>query len=181
MKNLFLSLITISILSTLSCSSCKKEIVIDNSGLPPTTQTGANTLGFTLNGQPWIPQGNNGTANLSIDYDAGFNNGVFGISAYKIINTNNREYFGIGLKDSLNFMVAPFNINLSNTSLYRIRFDNGICSYFSTDTDTKTSGSLTVNKLDRINRIISGTFNATLSKAGCDTIKITDGRFDMKF
>ena len=60
---------------TFSCSSCKKEIAIDNSGLPPATQTGANTLGFTLNGQPWTPQGNNGTANLSLYYDVTFRGG----------------------------------------------------------------------------------------------------------
>ncbi len=180
MKNLFLSLITITVLSTLSCSSCKKETPNPNN-LPPTTQTGANTLGFTLNGQPWTPQGNNGTANLSIDFDSGINNGVFGISAYRIPSNGNREYFGIGMKDSVNFYTAPFIISLSNSSLFRIRFENSNCSLFSNDVNTNVTGTLSVNKLDKSARIISGTFNATLSTAGCDTIRITDGRFDMKF
>ena len=99
--------------------------------------------------------------------DAGFNNGVCGISAYRIITSDNREYFGIGIKDSLNFYTAPFTISLTNTSLYRLHFSNTNCEFFSTDTDTQVSGALTVSKLDRTNRIISGTFNATLSKTGC--------------
>lgn len=48
-------------------------------------------------------------------------------------------------------------------------------------TDVESSGSMTITKLDRTNRLIVGIFNATLSKAGCDTIKITNGRFDVKF
>ncbi len=134
MKQTLLILAILITMCSLSCSSCKKETLNPND-LPPTTQTGANTLGFTLNGQSWTPQGNNGTANLSIDYDAGFYKGVFGISAYKIINSNNKEYFGIGIKDSLNFFTAPFSVSLSNTSLYRMRplqdylnqFKNKLC------------------------------------------------------
>ena len=134
-----------------------------------------------LNGQTWTPQGFNGTANLSIDFDSGVNNGVVGIAAYRIITSNNREYFGLGISDSLNFLTPPFTISLSNQSLFRLRFENNNCSLFSSDSDTQVSGQLTITKLDRVNRIISGTFNATLSKSGCTTVQITDGRFDMKF
>ena len=149
--------------------------------MPSATQEGKNTLGFLLNGQQWTPQGNNGTANLSIDFDAGANNGVCGISAYRIISSSNRQYFGIGIKDSLNFYTAPFTVSLSKTSLYRFSFSNYNCDIFSTDTDTRVSGFLTVSTLDRTSRIISGKFSATLSKTGCTEIKITEGRFDMKY
>jgi hypothetical protein len=42
-------------------SCCKKERIDlpDNNnipGLPPATQSGANTLGFLLNGKPWTPR-----------------------------------------------------------------------------------------------------------------------------
>ena len=174
-------IITAILILTVFCfAECKKSNP-DRNGLPAATQEGKNTLGFSLNGQPWKPQGNNGTANLSIDYDAGFNNGVCGISAYRIISSDNREYFGIGIKDSINFYTAPFTISLANTSLYRFHFSNNNCEFFSTDTDTKVNGTLIISKLDRSSRIISGTFSATLNKIGCMEIKITDGRFDMKF
>ena len=180
MKRLKLPII-LTLLYCLFCfAECKKNKP-DSNGLPAATQDGKNTLGFLLNGQPWKPQGSNGTANLSIDFDAGVNNGVCGISAYRIITSDNREYCGVGIKDSLNFDTAPFTISLTNTSLYRFLFSNNNCEFFSTDIDTQVNGTLTVSKLDRTNRIISGIFNATLSKTGCTEIKITDGRFDMKF
>ncbi|MFZ6025670.1 MAG: hypothetical protein ACOYVG_14565 [Bacteroidota bacterium] len=126
-------------------------------------------------------KGFNGTANLSIDYDAGLNNGVVGISAYRIITNTDRTYFGIGIRDSLNFYNAVSSFSLTNTGLFRFYFSDNSCTYFSTEMDTNVSGTLTITKLERTNRIISGTFNATLSKTGCTTIQITDGRFDMKF
>ena len=70
MKTYLLLLATI-ILCSLQCRKTPRPTVTDIPGLPPATQTGANTLGFLLNGQPWTPQGSNGTANLSIDFDPG--------------------------------------------------------------------------------------------------------------
>jgi len=69
----------------MGCSSCKKE-KIDPNALPQTTQEGKNTLGFLLNGQTWTPNGFNGTANLSLSYDATFSGGVFNLAAYRYVN-----------------------------------------------------------------------------------------------
>ena len=41
-------------------------------------------------------------------------------------------------------------------------------------------GALTVTRLDRQAGIVSGTFWFTLYKPGCDSIRVTDGRFDRK-
>jgi len=94
------------------CCKEKPNVSNDVPGLPPATQTGANTLGFLLKGVPWVPAGNNGTANLSIDFDPGFNNGGMGIFGYRGIAVGNVEYFGIGITDSLNFKTAPFITSL---------------------------------------------------------------------
>ena len=57
-------LITAVLILTVFCfAECKKNKP-DSNALPAATQEGKNTLGFSLNGQPWTPQGNNGTANL---------------------------------------------------------------------------------------------------------------------
>jgi len=180
MKRLKLPIGIIVLYCLLCFAQCKKSNP-DSNGLPAATQDGKNTLGFLLNGQPWKPQGSNGTANLSIDFDAGFNNGVCGISAYRIISSNNREYFKLGIIDSLNFYTAPFTIPLTNSGLALFYFSDNNCLLISTESGTNVTGNLSVSKLDRINRIIAGTFSATLSKTGCPEIKITDGRFDMKF
>jgi len=164
----------------LTFASCKKSKP-DSNGLPAVTQDGKNTLGFLLNGQSWKPQGNNGTANLSIDFDAGVNNGIFSLSAYKIINSSRRQRFGLGIKDSLNLISIPKTYILGNGTLYGAAYADDICTFDYFDSTINRSGNLTITKLDRTNRIISGTFSATLTKAGCAEVKITDGRFDMKF
>jgi hypothetical protein len=180
MKRLKLPL-GITVLYCLFCfAQCKKSNP-DNNGLPAATQEGKNTLGFLLNGQPWTPQGNNGTANLSIDFDAGINNGIFSLSAYKIINSLNRQRFGLGIKDSLNFISVPKIYILGNSTLYGAAYSDDSCTFDYFDSTINRSGNLTITRFDKTNRIISGTFSTTFNKTGCPEIKITDGRFDMKF
>lgn len=179
--NTIKNIIAITLVICLFCfAKCNKEKT-DNNGLPPATNEGKNTLGFLLNGQPWTPQGFNGTANLSIDVDFGINKGVFSISSYRIITGADREYFGLGLKDSLNLTTAPQTYQLGNGTLYGIYFSKTLCTFDYFDNIITRSGSLTITKFDKPNRIISGTFNAILSKPGCTNISITEGRFDMKY
>ncbi len=178
MNSLKSTVVFTSIICFFCFAKCNKD-KIDSKGLPPATQEGKNTLGFLLNGQIWKPQGTRVAANLSIDYDPNFNNGIFSIVAYNFL-TPVSEQFIIGVRDSLNFMNAPFEVSLNNTSLYSISY-NTPCDYFNQLNEVQSSGRLTVSKLDRANRIISGTFTATLSRAGCITLQITEGRFDMKF
>lgn len=175
-------LTAVAIISIFCFAQCKKNKP-DSNGLPPATQEGKNTLGFLLNGEPWKPQGSRVTSNLSIDFDPNFNQGIFGIVAYNFIPTNS-EQFKVGIGDSLNFVNAPKTFALTRNSLGGIAFTSYDCGYyFSWDNNITVNGSLTITKLDRTNRIIAGTFYVTLIKdsLGCGTIKITDGRFDMKF
>ncbi len=174
MKKIILASLIISLFSFAKCEKDKPDSI----GLPAATQEGKNTLGFFLNGQPWTPQGNNGTANLSIDVDLGFNQGIMGISSYRLTSG---EHIGFGIKDSLNFIKIPATLYLGKKSLYQFGISTNNCMIDYYDSNVYRSGSLTLNKLDEVNHIVSGTFNAILYKNGCDTFKITDGRFDMKF
>ena len=67
----------------LGLSQCKKNDPNPVDQLPPATQTGANTFGCLVNGQPWLPQGYNDTSNYSISYDSGLNGGVFDLAVYR--------------------------------------------------------------------------------------------------
>jgi hypothetical protein len=172
-------ILLLPLIITLFCfAKCRKD-KLDSNGLPPATQEGRNTLGFMLNGQPWTPKGSRLTGNLSIDFDPGYHQGIFGIVAYNFIPAL-AEQFIIGIRDSLNFIQSPITLQLSETSLYGISY-NKPCDYFNQLNGVQSSGSLIITKLDRTNRIIAGTFNAVLSKSGCETINITEGRFDMKY
>ena len=172
---------------TLFSNSCKKDNTTNNNndnvpGLPPATQRGANTFGFLLNGQPWVPQGSNGTNNLSIDYDQGINKGIFNIAASKTISAFEYSRIWIGIDDSLNLLIAPYDVVVNKTSIGFIKYsNNGNCIIRSFDNDVISNGKITVQKHDRITSIISGKFVGFLSRIGCDTIKITQGRFDFKF
>jgi hypothetical protein len=174
MKEFFNLIITAFIIVTLA-ASCKKEKVNPLDKLPPATQEGKNTFGCLVNGEAWTPKGNNGTRNLYISYDPTRNNGAFTLSTYRITSNSNQ---GLTLfADNINYQ-KQFTFHPPVTSI--ILFDNYAC-YYDRDNNEYRKGTLTITKLDVSNQIIAGTFEAILAKPGCDTVRITDGRFDMRF
>ena len=46
---------------------------------------------------------------------------------------------------------------------------------------TKAIGFIIYSKIDTLNMIESGTFNCLIPIPDCDTLNITDGRFDIKY
>ena len=57
--------------------------------LPPATQTGANTMGFLLNGKVWLPFGKPGKPSLNAQYFKG----LFTLSAERKVGTNGESVF----------------------------------------------------------------------------------------
>lgn len=156
--------------------SCKKKEVAPIDQLPAATQEGKMTMGCLVNGKAWIPKGNNGTANLDFYYDPGYWNGEFNLAAYRILSDTDRQYLHI-YTDSLNH---KREFSLHDPAVGTATFTKSPCSY-NRDSDVYREGRLTITRLDVPNHIISGTFEFTLARPGCDTIRVTDGRFDMKF
>lgn len=163
----------------LGLSQCKKNDPDPASQLPPATQTGANTFGCLLNGQPWLPGGNDGFSNYDVVYDPFYSQGTLSVGASRLTgNGADKQIIGFA-SDSLR-----------NTGKYILRtggrhqadFINKqtSCSYHSADVSTYCRGTLTITRLDRALGIVSGTFAFTLATPGCDTIKVTQGRFDKK-
>lgn len=57
----------------------------------------------------------------------------------------------------------------------------GTCgSYRDNQPPAYRRGTLNITRPDRSAGIIAGTFEFTLAQPGCDTIKVTQGRFDKK-
>ncbi|MEQ1796502.1 MAG: hypothetical protein ABL872_01050 [Lacibacter sp.] len=168
---LFLLIIT-------SSSNCKKTLFGEN--LPAATQEGKNTCGFLVNGKVWVAS-KNGFDELSSYYDPTFNGGTFHISA--------KKYNGGSSSDFTSFAVASYNI--SGTGYYKLNINPDAVGIFSNsinycflnwdDTIPNHNAFLNISKFDLQNGIISGTFEFALTKTGCETVRITQGRFDMKY
>ncbi len=157
----------------------------DVPGLPPITQEGRNTLGFLLNGEPWVPQGKRGNRALSNPdafYDGGFLGGQVSISGLAIPEANEfiRSQFVIGLTNvnhKNEFDLAGRDLGFLYTA--------SLCDFRSSDTTLNEVGWLIISRLDLEARIISGTFEFTAIQPGVegcssDTLRITQGRFDLR-
>jgi hypothetical protein len=166
------------------CSKCKHDPAPADplSQLPPATQTGANTFGCLVNGQAYTPNGYNGTTNYAVLYDPTFQGGALDVRAYR--------YTGSGTNTQQNIIIGGDSINhigtyrLSSTGAQNAFFMDrnraSPCDRFAGGNGVYTKGTLTITRLDVALGIISGTFAFTLAQAGCDTIKVTQGRFDKK-
>lgn len=187
MKQIKLLLIIIACANIFA--GCKKDKTepTELSKLPPATQTGANTFGCLVNGKAWVAQRNDCSIfcspSFKIYYD-GSNGGYVGIEALIIdIKNNIDERFDI-VFDSSNFkilhQITIFN-TLRTASFRNYAINNSCNSYVrSLDSTVIHLGKVTLTKYDLSNGIFSGTFDFTLTKPGCETIIVTDGRFDKK-
>ncbi|GAA3938419.1 hypothetical protein GCM10022406_23220 [Hymenobacter algoricola] len=58
-------------MAVLGLSQCKKKVPTPEDQLPAATQEGRHIFGCLVDGQVWIPNGNNGTSNFRLTYDPG--------------------------------------------------------------------------------------------------------------
>lgn len=157
MKHLLLLFIMAVTLSCCNKNDDQSANPIDQ--LPPATQTGENTFGFLLNGEP---QSITNSSQMSAIYQGGFvqfgAGGVF-------ITLNN-----------------PFEIDINYDLAGKARYieDNGqqSCYY---DFEDSFEGNIIFTKIDQVNYIISGTFEFSTVNDVCEVVMITNGRFDMQY
>lgn len=173
-------LLIFAILST--SLKCNKDKDTPPDILPPITQEGKNTFGCKINGEVWVPYYKcGGTGNpcgeLYSDMFKLSQNQVpleIHIAAGQRVN-NIESYFS--LESPL------FNgIFTTGNKIDSIDFEyrKGLIQYNEIPGMGATN-NIIITKLDTINKIISGTFGAVLYKSLTDSVKITEGRFDLKF
>lgn len=167
----------------LGLSQCKKTsrpLV----NLPPATQSGANTFGCLLNGQPWLPTYGylGSTPPLRVTYDPNYGGGSLQIRAYRIVS---------GLPDGQNMLIGGSSISspgsyvISSVGPAGVTYSTGLQSgpcqeyyIYNKAPGFSMNGQLDIIRLDQTKGIIAGTFAFTLAQTGCDTLKVTQGRFD---
>jgi hypothetical protein len=144
--------------------------------LPAATQTGANTFGCLLDGEPFIPSG--GTNPLDCIYQLVNGQYFFGLQG----NKRDKDFNRITLSISTNAKELEQG---QSYQLIENEIGNAYATYsFATNATTTSSsnyGTLTITKLDLDNQIVSGTFSFDIIDFEGNLRQIRDGRFDMQF
>lgn len=187
MKNKFFSFCVLLFIM-LFTSTCKKQntLEMELAKLPPATQTGQNTFGCLVNGKAWVAQNADcfpycdPSFKMYYDSDHAGNLLILGIYLNSTIQINQRIGIGIdsiSLKNKFDFNLKPNNIGFyfMNSNL------QDPCYWInSMDSNTVTFGTVNLTRKDLQSGVIPGNFEFTLYRPGCDTIKVTHGRFDKK-
>lgn len=174
MKNLLIPLLCSW---TLLLYSCKQD---PEPQLPPETQTGANTFGCIVNGKLWLPFQEDGSPAINAYLGS---SGTFALAAFLEVGKTNTggkisNSIALGLK-GLN-KIGIYYLDERNTYIdyankqikcYYLCYNKPSFYY---------TGKIEITRFDLGNNIVSGKFEATLKVPDCDTIKITNGRFDVK-
>ncbi|AWW29426.1 hypothetical protein DN752_04295 [Echinicola strongylocentroti] len=140
--------------------------------LPPITQTGENTFGCLVKGKAMFSKN---TLFATAIYQGGFiqihssmDIGDTTQNVSIIIPDPFEEYIDYNLSGE-----AP-----SNRAKYLKYNDHNECRYEAEDT---FDGLINFSRIDKTNFIVSGTFEFSTVSGTCDTVRITDGRFDIKY
>jgi hypothetical protein len=143
--------------------------------LPAATQEGKGTFGCLVDGKAWVPK-SGGLLQPGIEPVYNEITGQFGILA----NRERLQYVGISCEGQIVKSVGDYYIPQD----YLLVMDTStICPEFNnTSVYYCKAGEVTIEKLDIISGIISGTFNFDAYSIQCqDTITITQGRFDIRY
>jgi hypothetical protein len=176
MKKCLLLLPIVSILLALQCKKHSSNPPPDNPyGLPDASHTGANIFACRINGQNWISQSGIYKIGGGVNSDTVFCFGkIYGNDYFEdlILNING------GAAENSQY-------DLNETGKYFIRIStNKTClgNLGSNVLNTKSvTGISHLTKIDKIKKIISGSFDCKIPIPGCDTLTITDGRFDIQY
>lgn len=162
----------------LTASKCKKDQYnpYGDNGLPPATQDGRNIFACRVNGKPWI----SGTHMFDIGGGVGDTLNVKGSNPKDGIYAE-RFYIQV---NNLVSNVNTYRLNDTTKSFARYSTNQpcfDIRNGYSLGIGYSIDGQLNITRLDREKKIVSGTFSFIIPTQYCDTLHITDGRFDIKY
>jgi len=183
MKTRFYLPIFFLLIISLLFAACKKDPT-KNAKLPPITQEGKNTIGFTINGEVWVPY-----------YECGFMGNPCGEIQASYGEAGGAAVNGIGFGFSRLRNGKMSNLIISSTSATITSVGEKIDSIGITFLSENMNGNdgyfmgplpgsrFYITKLDMQAQIISGEFEFILieQNGSGKIITIKDGRFDFKF
>lgn len=160
-----LLMLSLMLLSITSCKDDDDTPIDPINQLPQPTQTGENTFGYLVNGE-------------AID--------VSNTRKITAIYQQNQLQLGGGLTnnniDIDMFVGGPLEENISYSLVRLSKYtDFNIIDNCRYDIEDAYQGSIIFSNVDNQNFILSGTFEFSTVTDGCKDIKITEGRFDVKY
>ncbi|WP_435138435.1 DUF6252 family protein [Formosa sp. A9] len=175
-------LLILTVLTTLySCSEDDDQPTNPIDQLPPVTQTGEQTFGCLINGEPFVPPvfGRNAPKAFYQLVDGAY---FLGISAS--INSSPLKSLGIGadaisIKENMSYTFTQEDKD--NPAFYaRYLLGGGINAEYTTT--IVHSGIINISKFDEDNFIISGTFEFEAEEINTgEIIQVSEGRFDLNY
>lgn len=168
MKKTLLLLFALLLLSTTACNNDDDNGSNDPiDQLPAATQTGENTMGYLYNGVPISITNSNEIGafyqQLQLQIGSSFENEDIEISLNILANGPLEEGINYDLVNNSTFISYKFLPH---------------CFY---DIEDTYEGSMIITNFDETNYIISGTFEFSTVTENCETVMITDGRFDVHY
>ncbi len=164
-------------------ASCKND---DNTPenpvdlLPPATQIGAQTFGCLVNGKVFLPK-NFGQGMLNAFYQNIDGQYFISISAESGEKQTESQFIVIGGISVPALEEKSYDlISDEPENFFGLFTNSGLNDNARSTTDAKP-GKLIISNLDTQNFILSGTFEFTVLDNDGKEIKITDGRFDVKY
>ena len=178
--------------SLLTLPACKKDPPEQNCspGLPCATQTGENTFGCYIDGKSWVAEIAPYVFDPTVhDIEAQYDEADYGT------NNNNFLYVKGGRYDSITngFISLSIRPLISTGEIYSSQVSHldasGLITYInngqtvnaiSFSLDTIFDYHIEITYLNMEKNIVAGIFSFTGTSAE-DTVKVTDGRFDVKY
>jgi hypothetical protein len=172
-------------------AGCRKDA--PDAGLPPATQEGKNTAGFLLNGQPWLPQRSpltTGPFPFGATWSRRPYQGGRGLQLHFSRHRSDADVTALNLlfpdvrrpgTFALNQAIDPASIAGPRPpfAVYSV-YEPGPDRLFYTGATAR--GQVLITRFDTVARVVAGTFAATVREdGGTDSLRITQGRFDLSF
>ena len=161
--------------------SCKKEIT----ELPPETQTGANTFGAKVDGNFFGPQGF-GPLPANDILEARWIGNDFLIIARNFASSPNEREMEIFVREAKLGGTFQLNTNVTyptRSASYAYFVKRSITPEFEWITSATHTGTVTLTRVDTVQRIVSGRFAFTGEEIfdAAGALNVTEGRFDVKY
>ena len=149
-------------------SGCKKDDPTPLERLPPATTTGANTWGCLVNGEAWTSKG---ADNMGSDWTV-----PDGMSVRMYFSTRRISLVFPDTTSSYRLLVGAYALVPNNLvgSHASVRIGSKIYNG-----SNLVGGIVHLNRVDRQAGVVSGTFELTIVDQPGDTLRVTNGRFDI--